>query len=76
MAESSFITTTAIVCPYCGTQNKVAIYADELRGKSVAYCDVENGGCDEPFAYSIDFSIETVVFKLVKVDSQPLTAES
>jgi hypothetical protein len=69
MTEKTHITTTLVKCPSCGIENKVAIYSDQLRGKTLVCCDVEIGGCDEQFAYSVDFSIETETFKLVKTEN-------
>lgn len=68
MAEKTYITTTLVKCPYCGIENKVTVYADQLHGKLLMYCDLEIGGCDEQFAYSVDFSIETETYKLVKTE--------
>ena len=68
MAEKTFITRHQVMCPMCGVQNTVLIYSDQLHGKTLTYCDVEIGGCDEQFAYSVDFSIETETYKLVKTE--------
>ena len=72
MGQASFLTSTLIKCPYCGIENKVIIYSDQLHTKTVTYCDVEIGGCDEQFAYSVEFSVETEVFKFEKVETHPL----
>jgi hypothetical protein len=69
MTEKTLIATTLVRCPHCGIENKVLIYSDQLHGKSLTYCDLEIGGCDEQFAYSVDFSIETETFKLVKTEN-------
>lgn len=55
-----FAITTAWACPHCGTINKN--YRQDVAqhgGIELAYCDVEQGGCDRPLAIATHISIET-----------------
>ena len=55
--------TVTVLCPYCGMKNTVRIQED-FRQKSIATCDMVEGGCDKDFVVDAFVSIETKVLKI------------
>lgn len=43
-------------CPYCGHDNKFSMEMDKPWGSHMAVytCDVEEGGCDQPFVVGLE----------------------
>lgn len=42
-------------CPYCGHDNKFMATMDEPKTRLIVYtCDIEEGGCDQPFVVSLE----------------------
>lgn len=59
-----------VVCPHCGLRQQVRL-AVQTQGRNdpvVWFCDVENGGCDEPFILRATVAVTIAVFTL-----QPVT---
>lgn len=63
-----------VKCPYCGTENIIdhMDYAERdnytIKDKTtkLAYCDDEIGGCEKPFAVTIELVAKSETFKLMR----------
>ena len=56
-----------VTCPYCGHKNNIAYPVGDYRTNDIIYCDVENGGCDQPFVIINPFRI-TFTSKILKIE--------
>ena len=54
----------SLKCPHCGFTNNVYLDADEIGAMQIFYCMIDEGGCDEPFAYKADAEITAEVYKI------------
>jgi hypothetical protein len=54
-----------ITCPYCGITYRLwSLDLDELRRPLLTYCDIEQGGCDKPFAVRFEFRIAASSYRI------------
>ena len=56
--------TITVKCPHCGTPNDIktdSVYSDH----GLTICDIDDGGCDKYFAWSVHF---VAVAKTAKVE--------
>ncbi len=62
---------TKVFCPYCGHEQDVRFEFWSLyqTARQVITCDVNEGGCDQPFVAQGEISISTKFFKLVEAES-------
>ena len=58
--------TVAINCPMCQVTNHIRV--DEWGTRALVICDVDEGGCDKPFAIEIILVPEVKVYTLVEAD--------
>lgn len=52
-----------VKCPYCGFKNVLPKDVKEY-GYSIAYCDLDDGGCDREFVCSINVKVTPHSYKI------------
>jgi phage/plasmid primase-like uncharacterized protein len=61
-----------IICPICGTENRIPAEDVEDGETTLRYCHRPDGvGCDNTFAFKVDLQIVTKVYKLETVEEKP-----
>lgn len=64
--------TLKVECPYCGHVNEIKTMYQDIKGIQdgkpvVLTCDLEEGGCDVPFVFQVNWE---PVIKTAKIDAQ------
>jgi hypothetical protein len=64
----------SVKCPHCGYDNRISVEVGELGRLNVYYCNIDEGGCDEPFVWKPsvgDIAVE--VFTVTPATNPQLT---
>lgn len=61
--------SVTVLCPYCGHKVRVDI-EDDIHQKTVATCDMEDGGCDRDFVVDAWVSIDAKALKIEGEDKK------
>lgn len=58
-----------ILCPYCSFFNELRLSMANYYSINTVWCDIENGGCDELFGYSVEtINVVTSTYTMEKVN--------
>ena len=63
-----------IDCPYCNFRNKIGNLGSRTNidqyGMNIHCCDLEEGGCDNYFAYKLDIKVQSQSYKIDTVSKE------
>lgn len=52
-------------CPYCGHDNKFRMEMDKQGSRMAVFtCELEEGGCDQPFVVALELKPKVLVMKI------------